>query len=721
MQVGRGKNDENRCGGWYFRVSLTQPLWAERESHGVLRLSPSQPKQRKERIMPRITLPDGSVKQFDQPISGLGLATSIGPGLAKAAVAMVVNGEQRDLSTSLEADATVALLTLRDPAGLDVMRHTLTAQVLAQAVKMLYPTAKLAIGPTIEHGFYYDIDFAEPLSSEDLPTLQEKMREILASGHTIERQLRDPQAVIAHFEKTGDSYKIEIINDAVAKGELVDGKVSVYAQLNGAGEEVFLDLCRGPHLPNLGMVPANAFALTNLAGAYWRGDSKNKQITRIYGVAFTDKKELAAHLTMLEEAQRRDHRKLGKELDLFHLQEAAAGQIFWHHKGWRIFIELQQYMREKLEKAGYIEVNTPQLVHSDLYRKSGHWDKFGTGNMFLVDDEAGCDHTHDHSEHVHAMKPMNCPCHVQIFNQGIKSYRDLPLRMAEFGSCMRNEAHGALHGLMRVRAFTQDDAHIFCTTEQILDESVAFCELLGDIYRDLGFTDFFVKFSDRPEQRVGADAVWDAAEDALKKACEAAKIEWILNPGEGAFYGPKLEFVLRDAIGRDWQCGTLQVDFNLPARLGAQYVGEDGGKHDTVMLHRAILGSFERFIGILIENYAGHFPLWLAPVQVVATGVTDDQSDYVQEVIATLQNAGLRAEADLRNEKINYKIREHSHQKVPVILVCGEREKEEKTVTVRRLGRVEQHTLPLAALVEMLSHEVTSKALPPSHEKEAAA
>lgn len=644
--------------------------------------------------MPTITLPDGSTRSFDTPITGLDIAMDIGPGLAKAALAMEVNGKTCDLSETISEDASIKLFTAKNEEGLEVLRHS-SAHVLAQAVKALYPDAQITIGPVIENGFYYDISFKENISDADLEKIEDKMAEIVAADLPIERQVWQRDEAVKYFKGIGEGYKAEIIADLPA-----NETISVYKQ--GTGDDAFLDLCRGPHIPSTGKIGKKTFKLTSLAGAYWRGDSDNEMLTRIYGTVWPTDKELKQYLHMLEEAAKRDHRKIGPALDLFHMQEEAPGQVFWHDKGWNMFLTLQDYIRGKLKKGGYQEVNTPQLISSSLYVKSGHWEKFGTENMFIVED----------GEKKFAMKPMNCPCHVQIFNHSLKSYRDLPLRMSEFGTCMRNEAAGARHGIMRVTSMTQDDAHIFCTHEQIEDEVVTLCELIKEIYRDFGFNEIFVKFSDRPEMRVGSDDVWDNAEEALKNACDKANLAWKLNPGEGAFYGPKLEFVLKDCIGRDWQCGTIQMDFNLPERLGAQYTGEDGNKHSCVMIHRALLGSMERFMGILMENFAGHFPLWLAPVQIMASGITEKQNSHVEKLVERLKEAGLRAEADYRNEKISYKIREHSHQKVPVILVAGDREIENDSVTVRRLGSQDQTVMKVADLIASLTEEVATKQLP---------
>ena len=601
--------------------------------------------------MVAITLPDGSVRQFEQPVSGAALAADIGPGLAKAALAVRVDGVLKDLSVPLEQDAEVAIVTVKDGDALELLRHD-AAHVMAEAVKELYPDTQVTIGPAIENGFYYDFARDNPFTPEDLEKIEKRMHDIVDRNEIIEREVWDRDKAIQHFKNQGEHYKAEIIEDLPQ-----DEAISVYRQ----GD--FLDLCLGPHLPSTGKL-GHAFKLMKLAGAYWRGDSKNAMLQRIYGTAWANEKELKQYLTMLEEAEKRDHRRLGREMDLFHIQDVAVGSVFWHPKGWTLYRTLQAYIRRRLDASHYVEVNTPQLVDRALWEDSGHWEKFRE-HMFTAESE----------EKILALKPMNCPCHVQIFRLGTKSYRDLPIRMAEFGSCHRNEPSGALHGLMRVRAFTQDDAHIFCLEDQITAETKSFCELLLSVYRDLGFDDVIVKFSDRPEVRAGSDEVWDKAEAALQEATAAAGLDVTLNPGEGAFYGPKLEFVLRDTIGRDWQCGTLQVDFVLPERLDASYVGEDGEKHRPVMLHRAILGSFERFIGILIEQYAGRFPLWLAPVQIMVTTITNDADDYARQVHQTLIGAGLRAEIDLRNEKINYKVREHSLAKVPVILVVGERER----------------------------------------------
>jgi threonyl-tRNA synthetase len=628
-----------------------------------------------------LTLPDGSSRQVAAGTTGAAVAAGIGPGLAKAALAVRVDGALWDLSRAIENDAAIEIITAKSgEAALELIRHD-CAHVMAEAVKELYPETQVTIGPAIENGFYYDFARPAPFTPEDLDKIEARMREIVARNETIEREVWNRNEAVEFFKEQGEHYKAEIIESIPAADD-----VTLYRQ----GE--FIDLCRGPHLPTTGKL-GKAFKLMKVAGAYWRGDSRNEMLQRIYGTAWASDKDLANYLTRLEEAERRDHRRLGREMNLFHIQEEAVGSVFWHPKGWSLYRTVESYIRDRLEQSGYVEVKTPILVDRALWVASGHWEKFADA-MFTASprsDEA----KKSEGERVLAIKPMNCPCHVQIFRQGIKSYRDLPLRMAEFGSCHRFEPSGALHGLMRVRAFTQDDAHIFCTEDQITSETKAFCDLLLSVYRDFGFTEVVVKFSDRPETRAGSDEIWDRAEGALKEAVEAAGLETILNPGEGAFYGPKLEFVLRDAIGRDWQCGTLQVDFVLPERLDASYMAEDGNRHRPVMLHRAILGSFERFLGILIEQYAGAFPLWLAPLQVVIATITSDGDDYAREVRDTLEAAGLRCELDLSNEKIGYKVREHSVAKVPVILAIGKREAEERTVAMRRLGSQKQESLAL--------------------------
>ncbi|OAG74229.1 threonyl-tRNA synthetase [Gluconobacter japonicus] len=635
--------------------------------------------------MPAITLPDGSVRTFDGTVTGTTIAASIGPGLAKAALAMEVNGKLVDLATEIAEDAAVKFVTKKDDASLEMIRHD-AAHVLAEAVQSLWPETQVTIGPSIKDGFYYDFSREKPFTPDDFEAIEARMREIVAANAPFTREVWDRDEAIRFFEEKGENFKAELIRDLPE-----DEQISIYRQ----GE--WLDLCRGPHLRGTADV-GTAFKLMRVAGAYWRGDHRNPMLTRIYGTAWRDKKELDAHLTRLEEAEKRDHRRIGREMDLFHIQEEAVGQIFWHHKGWRLYTVLQDYMRRAQERNNYEEVRTPQLVDRALWEASGHWDKYRE-NMFIaqVEDE----------DKTLALKPMNCPCHVQIFRHGLRSYRELPLRMAEFGACHRYEPSGSLHGIMRVRGFTQDDAHIFCTDDQIADETAKFVKMLAEVYTDLGFESFRVKFSDRPETRAGSDEVWDRAEGSLKKACEIAGVEYEYNPGEGAFYGPKLEFVLTDAIGRDWQCGTLQVDYVLPERLDASYIGEDSQRHRPVMLHRAILGSFERFIGILIEQYAGKFPLWLAPTQVVVASIVSDAADYATEVAAKLKAAGLQVETDVRNDKINAKIREHSLARVPVILVVGRREAEERKVAMRRLGGAQQEILGLDEAVKTLSAEAT--------------
>jgi len=587
----------------------------------------------------------------------------------------------KDLSSIIKEDCSFSIVTIKDDDALDLLRHD-AAHVMAQAVQELFPHTQVTIGPSIENGYYYDFAREKPFSTDDFETIEAKMADIVDRDLHFIREVWERDEAIRFFKDKGENYKAELV-EAIPPGE----EVSIYKQ----GD--WVDLCRGPHLPSTGKLGKH-FKLMKLAGAYWRGDSDNEMLQRIYGTAWADKQQLNSYLTMLEEAEKRDHRRLGREMDLFHIQEEAIGAAFWHPKGWELYQKVQAYIRKRLRKANYVEVNTPQLVNRSLWEDSGHWEKFRDA-MFVTEAE----------DKILAIKPMNCPCHVQIFRQGTKSYRDLPLRMAEFGSCHRNEPSGALHGLMRVRAFTQDDAHIFCTEEQITEETKSFCDLLMSVYKDFGFKDIIIKFSDRPEVRAGDDATWDKAEGALVEAVQAAGYQYILNPGEGAFYGPKLEFVLRDAIGRDWQCGTLQVDFVLPERLNAAYVGEDGAKHRPVMLHRAILGSFERFIGILIEHYAGRFPFWLAPLQVVVASITDEAKPYARKVQAELMQAGLTVEADLRNEKINFKIREHSVAKVPIILVVGNKETKENTVAMRRLGGKDQEILALETAVAKLHTE----------------
>jgi threonyl-tRNA synthetase len=631
-----------------------------------------------------ITLPDGATRTYATGTTVAEVAGSISKSLLKRSIGARIDGEVRDLSTPLTKDSAVAILSRDDEEALDLIRHD-AAHVMAEAVQELFPGTQVTIGPSIENGFYYDFARDDPFTPDDLETIEAKMRQIIGRNEPFLREEWDRDDAIKHFEGMGEAFKAELIRD------LPDSEtISIYRQ----GK--WHDLCRGPHLPSTGHV-GTAFKLQRLAGAYWRGDSDREQLQRIYGTAWRNDKELKAHLTQLEEAAKRDHRRLGREMDLFHLQQEAVGSIFWHPKGWTIYRLCEEYMRRRLEDGGYVEVKTPQLIDRVLWERSGHWEKFREA-MFVAEAD---------DSRTLAVKPMNCPGHVQIFNQGIKSFRDLPLRMAEFGSCHRNESSGSMHGIMRVRAFTQDDAHIFSTEDQITDETRTFCELLLSVYKDFGFDEVVVKFSDRPDIRAGSDETWDKAEGALLEAIQAVGLPFTMNPGEGAFYGPKLEFVLKDAIGRDWQCGTFQVDFVLPERLDANYVGADGEKHRPVMLHRAILGSFERFLGILIENYAGRFPLWLAPVQTVVATITSDADDYGLEVAAACKKAGLRVETDLRNEKINFKVREHSVTKVPTMLVVGKREAEEGTVAIRRLGGRDQEVLPLADAIAALVAEGT--------------
>ncbi len=636
--------------------------------------------------MPNITLPDGSIRRFEKPISGLELATDIGAGLAKAALIISVDGEERDLNQEINNDCTVSIITRKEPSALELIRHD-TAHVMAEAVVELFPDTQVTIGPAIENGFYYDFYREKPFTPEDLGKIETRMHEIVDRDEVINREIWTRRDALEHYRQVNEPFKVELV-EAIPE----DQSISFYRQGN------FLDLCRGPHVPSTRHI-GHAFKLMNLAGAYWRGNSSNPMLQRIYGTAWPDDKQLKSYLNMLEQAEKRDHRKLGRELNLFHLQEEAVGSIFWHPNGWTLYREIERHVRRRLDDGGYFEVKTPQLIDRTLWEASGHWEKFRE-NMFTAESE---------DDRILALKPMNCPGHVQIYKQGIKSYKDLPLRLAEFGSCHRNEPSGALHGIMRVRAFTQDDAHIFCTEDQITSESIVFCDLLRQIYKDFGFVEIQVKFSDRPEIRAGDDDTWDRAEAALRDACSAAGLDTMLNPGEGAFYGPKLEFVLRDAIGRDWQCGTLQVDFVLPERLDASYITEDGSRKRPVMLHRAILGSMERWIGILIEQYSGRFPLWLAPVQGVIATITNDADKYADEVLAACRVKGLRFGKDIRNEKINYKIREHSLAITPVILVIGARECENRTVAIRRLGGKSQEILALDDAINRLKEE----ALPP--------
>ena len=639
-----------------------------------------------------LTFPDGNQKNFDKGITSQEVATSIAPSLAKKAISSAVNGQHFDLSWPIEEDAKIAINTIKDTEpALELVRHDL-AHIMARAVQEIWPDVKVTIGPVIRDGWYYDFDRKDPFTTDDLILIEKKMKEIINARDPVKTEVWSRQEAIDYYKKNNEPFKIELI-------ESIPGNEPIRMYWHGYWQ----DLCRGPHFQHTGQVPADGFKLMHVAGAYWRGDSNREQLQRIYGCAFLNKEQLKSHLNMLEEAAKRDHRKLGREMKLFHMQEEAPGQIFWHPNGWKIYTTLQDYMRRKQELDGYVEVNTPQLVDRKLWEASGHWEKYQE-NMFIVE----VDEEHAREKAVNALKPMNCPCHVQVYNQGLKSYRDLPLRMAEFGSCNRYEPSGALHGVMRVRGFTQDDAHIFCREDQIESETKKFINFLSDVYKDLGFEKFSIKFSDRPEKRSGSDDVWDKAEDALKSATIAAGYDFEINPGEGAFYGPKLEFVLTDAIGRDWQCGTLQVDFVLPDRLDANYVGEDGNKYRPVMLHRACLGSFERFIGILIENFAGRLPFWLAPRQVVVAAIVSDANDYCENVVNALKAKGIRAETDLRNEKINYKVREHSVSKIPVILACGMKEISNNTVSVRRLGEKQTTIEQLDKILEQLTEEAKS-------------
>ena len=644
-----------------------------------------------------LTLPDGATRQFDEPLNGIAFAESISKSLAKKAVALKINGEPVDLATVIDSDCEIAVLTASDEEGVDLMRHD-CAHVLAEAVQELFPDTQVTIGPVIENGFYYDFARETPFSLDDLEKIEARMRDIVDRDEEIIREVWNRDEAIAHFRDIGEVYKADIIA-SIPAGE----DVSLYRQ----GD--WKDLCRGPHLPSTGKL-GKAFKLTKLAGAYWRGDSNNEMLQRIYGTCWGNEKDLKSYLHMVEEAEKRDHRKLGRDMDLFHLQEEAQGSVFWHAKGYTIWQSLEQYIRRRLTENDYQEVKTPQILDKKFWEQSGHWEKFRE-NMFVVPDEVP---SLDDEETVlsgeadlMALKPMNCPAHVQIFKQGIKSYRDLPLRMAEFGCCHRNEPHGALHGLMRVRQMTQDDAHIFCREDQIISEAVDFCNLVTRVYTDLGFEDVSVKLALRPELRAGEDEVWDRAEEGLRAALKAAGLDWEELPGEGAFYGPKIEYHLRDAIGRTWQCGTLQLDFVLPERLDASYVGEDGNKHRPVMLHRAVLGTLERFIGIMLESYAGKLPLWLAPHQIMVCPITTEADSYGVTVLDALKAAGLRAGVDLRNEKINYKVREHSVSKIPVILAVGGREAEGRTVSMRRLGSKESQVLSLDEVVQMLTDEAT--------------
>ncbi len=636
-----------------------------------------------------LTFPDGSARSYAAGITPAEVASAISTSLAKKAISATVNGAHWDLQWPIPADATIAIHTMADDAqALELIRHDL-AHIMARAVQEIWPDVKVTIGPVRDHGWFYDFDRSEPFTPEDLGAIEARMKQIINARDPVKTEVWDRARAIAYYEERGEPFKVELIN-RIPEGE------DLRMYWHGAWQ----DMCRGPHLQHTGQVPADAFKLTHVAGAYWLGDATRPMLQRIYGVAFKNRDDLKAHMTMLEEAAKRDHRKLGREMDLFHLQEEAPGMVFWHPNGWMIYRTLEDYMRGRLQAADYKEIKTPQVVDRVLWEKSGHWEAYRE-NMFIVEvDEDGAK-----EKRINALKPMNCPCHVQVYNQGLKSYRDLPLRLAEFGSCHRYESSGSMHGLMRVRGFTQDDAHIFCTEDQIEAECAGFIALLSSVYKDLGFEKFDIKLSTRPDVRVGSDEVWDKAETALQKAIEGLGLPYEINEGDGAFYGPKLDFKLTDAIGREWQCGTFQADFNLPVRLDAEYVGEDGMKHRPVMLHRAVLGSFERFIGILIENYAGKLPFWLAPRQVVVASIVSDADGYVQEVVSALRKIGVRAEADVRNEKINYKVREHSVGKVPVILAIGMKEVEERTVSVRRLGENRTETATLDAILAQLSAE----------------
>ncbi len=634
--------------------------------------------------MPVITLPDGSQREYEQAVTVMDVAQSIGSGLAKATLAGKVNGKLVDAGTIIAQDASLQIITAKDEEGVDVIRHS-TAHLLAQAVKQLFPSAQVTIGPVIENGFYYDFAYERPFTPEDLAAIEKKMQQLADEDYAIKRSLLSRDAAVKFFRDQGEAYKAEIIESIPANEDL-----SLYEQGG------FTDLCRGPHVPSTGKL--KAFKLMKIAGAYWRGNSDNEMLQRIYGTAWGDKKDLQAYLHRLEEAEKRDHRKLAKTLDLFHSQEEAPGMVFWHEKGWTIYQQVEQYIREKLRVNGYGEVKTPQVVDRSLWERSGHWDKFG--DMIFT--------THSENRD-YAIKPMNCPCHIQVYNQGMKSYRDLPIRLAEFGSCHRNEPSGTLHGLMRVRNFVQDDAHIFCTEAQIQDEVSVFIDLLFEVYKDFGFEEIIIKLSTRPENRVGDDAVWDKAENALELALNTKALKWDLQPGEGAFYGPKIEFSLKDCIGRVWQCGTIQVDFSMPGRLNASYIAEDGSKQVPVMLHRAILGSLERFIGILIEQHAGTFPLWLSPVQVMVLNIADRHADYASQIMRVLEKQGVRVKLDLRNEKIGFKIREHSMQRVPYLVIVGDKELEDQTITVRTQKGEDLGSLSIGTFTERLKQEIADR------------
>ena len=640
----------------------------------------------------KITLPDNSFRDLPDGSSGYDLAKDIGPGLAKSAVAITVNGEQKDLHDKIEGDASVSIITIDSDDGLDIMRHTLTAQVLARAIKNLYPKSQLAIGPTIEDGFYYDVETDKTISIDDLQKIEDEMKNIVKTNSSITKKLVSKSDALKVFKSLKEPYKEEIISESDQKDDF---------QLYYQDKEEFVDLCRGPHLPNLSFI--GSFKLTKVSGAYWKGDSKNTMLTRIYGTAWKNDKDLEKYLNTIEEAVKRDHRKLGKEMDLFHFQDEAPGMVFWHPYGWNIYKTLQSFIRTKLDKNDYLEINTPQVVDRKLWEASGHWDKYRE-NMFITE----IDEEHANEKRVNALKPMNCPCHVQVYNQGITSYKDLPIRYAEFGSCHRYEASGTMHGLMRVRGFTQDDGHIFCMPDQIESETASFINLLSEIYSDLGFDKFNIKLSTRPEVRIGSDDVWDKAESALENAIKKLDLPYKIDEGDGAFYGPKLDFVLTDAIGREWQCGTFQADFNLPDRLDAEYIGEDGNKHHPVMIHRAILGSFERFIGILIENYSGKLPFWLAPQQVVIAPIVSEVNDYALKIQTLMKEKGIRTEVDLRNEKISYKVREHSSRKVPIIMAIGKNEKANETVSIRRIGSKDTEVIDLDKALKLIEKENSS-------------
>ena len=637
----------------------------------------------------KLTLPDNSVRELEKGSNGYDLAKDIGPGLAKAAIAVTVNGEQRDLLDSITDDSDISIITIDSDAGLEIMRHTLTAQVLAKALKNLYPKSKLAIGPTIDDGFYYDVETDQAISIDDLQKIEDEMHNIIKKKSLITKKLKSKKEALQIFKSLDEPYKQEIINDSDQEDDF-----QLYFQDN----EEFVDLCKGPHLPNLDFI--GAFKLTKVSGAYWKGDSNNTMLTRIYGTAWNNEKDLNNYLDNLEEAQKRDHRKLGKEMDLFHFQDEAPGMVFWHPNGWTIYRKLRNFVRRRLEDSGYIEVHTPQVIDRKLWEASGHWDKYRE-NMFITE----IDEEHANEKRINALKPMNCPGHVQIYNQGIKSYKDLPLKYAEFGLCHRYERSGTMHGLMRVRAFTQDDGHIFCTEDQIESETGLFIEFLSNLYNDLGFKNFDIKLSTRPEMRVGSDEIWDKAEESLEAAIKNLGYPYRIDEGDGAFYGPKLDFVLTDAIGREWQCGTFQLDFNLAERLDAQYVGEDGKKHYPVMIHRAVLGSFERFIGILLENYAGKLPFWLAPQQVVVASIVSDANDYALNIQKELKDQNINCEVDLRNEKISYKVREHSLKKIPIILAIGKKEMSDNTVSIRRIGSNDSEVLSLDEAIKNIVKE----------------